>query len=63
MSISWPGPLQTPRLVDFDVQRKKRIDSWLRHRFDTGGSFDDTPELLLDFEIFLMEEEARRIKE
>lgn len=61
MSMAWPGPLQTPRLVDMDVQRKKRIDSWLRSRWDAGDDMNDTPQLLLDFEHFLQQCEAERM--
>ena len=61
MSISWPGPLQTPRLVDIDVQRKKRIMSWLRSRWDAGADMNDTPQLLLEFEHFLQQCEAERM--
>ena len=45
---------------DLDLYAKQRIAKWLRDRYDSGGSFEDTPELLLDFEKFLAECEAER---
>ncbi len=48
---------------DQDEHRRKRIAKWLRDRYDSGGGFEDTPELLLDFEKFLAECEAERQRE
>ena len=45
---------------DLDLYAKQRIAKWLRDRYDSGGGFEDTPELLLDFEKFLAECEAER---
>ena len=67
--IVYPAPLQTPR-IDFDVQRRKRIASWLEHNdvclygsYDGEVDNDDLAEVLLEFEKFLMEEEARRLQQ
>jgi hypothetical protein len=58
--ISWPGPLQTPHITDMDAQRKQRVAHWIVDRFDTGGDFLNTPQLLLDFWNFLEECEVER---
>jgi hypothetical protein len=43
-----------------DAARRNRIAKFLRDRWDRGGDFGDTHELLLDFEKFLDEQEAER---
>ena len=65
MSISWPGPLQTPR-IDPDHWAKERA-KWLRDNYlGVWGGYDgevyedDIIDLLLKFEKFLAECEAKR---
>lgn len=48
-------------MQDTEVLIKSRIADWLRKRYDDGGSFEDTPELLLDFYNFLQAREDWRI--
>ena len=64
--IVYPAPLQTPR-IDFDVQRRKRIKKWISNyvvpNYENGVDENDLDEILLDFEKFLMEEEARRLQQ
>ena len=66
MSISWPGPLQTP-VIDPDHWAKERAKKWLRDNDETlYGSYDgdvdeeDIIDLLLKFEKFLAGCEAKR---
>ena len=64
--IVYPAPLQTPR-IDFDVQRRKRIKKWISNyvvpNYENGVDENDLDEILLDFEKFLMEEEARSLQQ
>ena len=66
MSISWPGPLQTPR-IDPDHWAKERAKKLFRDNaivqygnYDGEIDEDDTVELLLKFEKFLAGCEAKR---
>ena len=40
--------------------RRERIRKWLDARWNANGDFGDRMELLLDFEHYLMEQEAKR---
>ena len=60
VTVAKPRITQEEPSEDQDEHRRKRIAKWLRDRYDSGGSFEDTPELLLDFEKFLAECEAER---
>ena len=66
MSISWPGPLRTP-VIDPDHWSRDRIKKWMRDTdvtmygsYDGEVDDDDIVRLLMKFEKFLAECEAKR---
>lgn len=46
--------------IDIDVQRRKRIEDWLKRRWNNGEDMGNIPQLLLDYEHQLMEWEVER---